>query len=293
MSALQFFTEALERGEPQQWPANEADAASLNALFQAGLAVESRPVKLVTCQHCYEQHELKGTKASGYFTTCEEGRITIAPDELRRWRANASAVARHIRKQLGLAEALIELRTGSLWLLGRANSVNGGYPIWLLVGADAPSSREIAIETLETRAPAEAGEIIASSADAIATLWPRGTRALLLDEVMTVSSHGILLNRREISAHAPATRRNAAAPGRTPKNSGDPLAMFLDRIRSEKADKRTCKAEATALAGIEVSMFGEDDARKWNSIRNIISGAYAAWAAAGHPREFEWSHNPE
>ena len=110
---------------------------------------------------------------------------------------------------------------------------------------------------------------------------------------MVFSGHGITLLQREIEARAPTNRRNAPGAGRRQKNAGDPLAVFLDRVRSCSANKSHCKAEAIAIAAIEVDMFGAELAREWSSIRNIISKAYSAWAAAGHPRKFKWSQNPE
>ena len=277
MTLLSTFSHALESGEAGEWPSDEQSCKDITALQQHGLVTEDAPARFAICPHCYEQLDVLGSSEAGFYIQCEDGKISIPRNRLRRWRSDVEMLSTFLPSFLGLTEQTRSLIPDHLWFLGRMPGKASGFPVWLLIGADPPHVRSSCNETLLIRSPAERGIILTSSQQAIATRWPRDSTAILLEDVFEIQKGALKIRIEEIWDKAPIDRRKSGKRGRPSKNHLDPFEVFHERVKTGTANKGSLEKEAKAIAAYEASIVGEANARSWGHIRNKIAKDYRCW----------------
>lgn len=272
-----MFSNALESGNTVEWPKDEQSCSDITTLQRLGLITECALTRLAICPHCYEQLDVLGSSANGFYVQCEDGKISVPRNRLRRWRADVEMLTTILHSYLGLTEQTRSLTPDHLWFLGRMPGKSSGFPVWLLIGAEPPHIRSSCHETLLRRSPAERGIILTSSQQSIAVRWPKDSKAILLEDVFEIQKGALQLHIEEIWNKAPADRRKLGKRGRIPKNHLDPIEIFHERLKSGIAKKDSLQREAKAIATYEASIVGAAKARSWRYIQNKISKDYNSW----------------
>lgn len=114
------------------------------ALIDARLVKPGRTANSVECDGCGEGHVgdvIRSTYPGGQtrlFIVCPDcGRVPVAPERLRQWVPDYSAVGDLITAALQVKGARQEIVPGRLWDLGRAALAGQSRPVWLVRRFDA------------------------------------------------------------------------------------------------------------------------------------------------------------
>ncbi len=284
IDATELLCRALETEEAWEWP--ETCAAEYEELLKQKLIRETASAKFRICPHCQEAIVINQLTDGSLYSDCEDGRVFFSQDSIRRWRPNALAIIALIRNALSLSGTEAELIEGKLYLLGSNGAPSRAFPIWLFRGGDEPTARETAYTSLARRSPAEAGVIVTSSHHVHSQAWPRGSKAILLQDLIKLNENGLDIIPAVIFSNAPEGIRHSEKQGRPPKNELNVVQTFLDRIGSGDAVTSTCKDEAREIAEIERKRFG-DEARKLGQIQKVLGPYWKNWKNTGFDRAFK------
>lgn len=287
------LADAFESDASHEWPVEAGARGWIEACINAGLIREVSSEMVAYCPDCVTYHPVRRCGDGKLFAKCGAGRRCVDPEQMRRWKADPAGLKQYLTGALDIESPSRELLTGALWVLGQAPGPGGEFPVWLLIGASYPVQRQSALVALNQHSPAAPGVIVSSSSHALATHWPRNSRAVLLQDLLEVDGGDVTLQRGLVFDAAPATKRERRGPGAPSKNDTDDVETFLKRVRSGLAKKTSANDEAQSIANWQKDKFGETGARKWTVIRNNISPTWQRWKKAGFPTGVEGTHNLE
>lgn len=281
MSVLHSYCHSLETGNTISGANDNADIQEIAALHAANLITELPTSTYAICPHCYEQLAVSGTSTSGFYIECEDGKISVPRQILRRWSAAPLKLIEYVRSTFKLTESVEGRVPQKLWYVGRMPGKGSGFPIWFLKGADCPHIRSECGDTLQKRSPGERGVVITTSRQALFETWPKNTKTVLLEDLLQMKKGELTLSSEPIWSHAPPKKQPKKKRGAPSKNHLEPLTIFNDRIIAGSAIDNVTD-EAKAIANYEAAIVGEHMARKWQTIRNTISGPHRDWKFANN-----------
>lgn len=280
ISAVRILCAALEHGESADWSPDTDMAGGLKALVLNRIVVELSLAKQAVCPHCYNICDVRPVGDGTYRLLCED-QTFVEMDALRRWRADGAALAVFLNAGLNLFGSVDERVDGQLWLLGRMQGRGDGFPVWLLIGGHDAAIRLSCLQHFQRRGPAEQGVLISTSPAALATVWPRGNQAVLLEDVLSVSkAEEVNVATNAIWTAAPPGKRRPGQKGAHKKNANDVVTVFWQRVVDGAASRKSCAQEARNIAEIEARRYG-DQARGAGAIENLIRADYRRWKESG------------
>jgi hypothetical protein len=181
------------------------------ALQRARILQRVGDAEAMVCDDCGESHSVEvirdsRQKADPYYRCPRIGRVSLQPEDLRRWVIAFDRLAAFINKSLALLGPVIDVVAGRVWLLGRVAPPPDATEVFLFRGIWWPDATEVLTRCLRLGQSPHTVVLLPRRFPSV-QIWENRQAALLaLAEITDVDQSGLLISHDLILAAS--TRSN-------------------------------------------------------------------------------------
>ena len=261
-------------------------SAAFQWLSDEGLVEPGKELLFLNCPACRTRHPIEKDD-TGHFMVCAQGVERLPAEKVVRWQCHWRRLGEFLNRSAGLdgsSKTILQNELSELGLLGKPSN---GHLVLLARGLDHPGTRQRVFRRLAEGASWTGGVLISATRLHAPGDLPNGIRLVWLgDMLMPDHLRGDGVGPALWASLGRTSDKKHIKRGR-PAKPGDPLATFLDRVRSESA-KRKIGLEAAAIHKAQTTRLKKSRAQSVGHIENLIRPAFHAWREAGFPREFDF-----
>jgi hypothetical protein len=188
------------------------------AMIALGLLRRTSDATAVMCEDCGPPHPAESIRdprkpQQPYYVCPEIGRVQLAPSDLQRWEADFGQIAVLIRGAVGLTAKLATLVPSRIWLLGRQQTGDTYFELFLMRGLCWPDGVQLLNECARVQqspAPVVLVPYRLPSSGSAAPLWP----VLTLAEVVSLRSSSLVVDLAPLAAVVGRSRITSTASDR-------------------------------------------------------------------------------
>ena len=186
----------LSAAELARWRPDQRDA-----IIKLGLLRRTSDATALICEDCGQPHPAEVIRdprkpAQPYYLCPEIGRVPLAPTGLQRWEADFDQIAVLIRRAVGLTARAISLVPFRIWLLGRQQTGNRYWELFLMRGLGWPDGVQMLNQCPRVQQSPAPVVVVPYQLPSVAPSWPIRT----LSEIVNLAGSSLVVDIATLAA---------------------------------------------------------------------------------------------